>query len=303
MPLCLTRLPPFPALPLLLYPPNALAVRSFFHTAAIHARSHSPSYYDILNVSATATTAEIKKQFYALSLAHHPDKNPNDPTAHAKFSSISSAYHVLSHATRRANYDREHHIHQPTRPPYTSSHHCKAASYVGSRPPFGLSKQRGEFHGPPPSFYAHGGYGAGRHHPHHHPHQTHTSNTSSTFSASTASSDPIATFIYHNPISHFDAQSHFRTQLHEDERRRVRRQRAMEREKARIREQGGLLMEDADGSMSRSVFAILAILGLGTLAASLGKSFIPAQPTPAGIPRKEYPATPRTHSTTKGARA
>lgn len=59
----------------------------------------------------------------------------------------------------------------------------------------------------------------------------------------------------------------------------------MEREKSRMREQGGLTAEDADGSMSVRFFAILTIVGLGALAASLGKAFGPQQPTPASARR------------------
>ncbi|OJD12279.1 hypothetical protein AJ78_07090 [Emergomyces pasteurianus Ep9510] len=255
-------------------PPKPFGVRPFFHTAPLSADTHGASHYDILNVPVTATTSEIKKQFYALSLAHHPDRNPTDPAAHAKFSSISSAYHVLSHASRRARYDREHNIHPPVQPTSTDSHH-RNASYVGSRPPSGLRKERGPFRGPPPSFYAHGGYGTGNH-----PRHQRASNTASA-SSSTSSSDPASSFIYNNPVSHFDARSHFRTQSHEDERRRLRRHRAMEREKSRMREQDGPTVKDAEESMSMRFFAILTIVGLGALAASLGRTFGPQQPTPA----------------------
>ncbi|OAX81213.1 hypothetical protein ACJ72_04450 [Emergomyces africanus] len=261
-----------------LYPPLKpfrVGLRPFVHTAPLSADIHSASYYDILNVPVTATTSEIKKQFYALSLAHHPDRNPNDPAAHAKFSSISSAYHVLSHASRRARYDRDNNIHPVVQPSATTDPQHRKASYVGSRPPSGLRKERGPFHGPPPSFYAHGGYGAGNH-----PRHQRASNTASAAS-STSSSDPESSFIYNNPVSHFDARSHFRTQSHEDERRRLRRHRAMEREKSRMQEQDGPIVKDAEGSMSMRFFAILTIVGLGALAASLGRTFGPQQPTPA----------------------
>ncbi|KAG5303919.1 DnaJ domain-containing protein [Histoplasma capsulatum G186AR] len=285
MPLRLHRLPLASPNACLRSPPNVSRVRPFSQAASLSAEAHSRSYYEILDVPVTATTAEIKKKFYALSLAHHPDRNPNDPSAHTKFSSISSAYHVLSHASRRARYDRDHNIHPSVHTPNRESQHRKT-SYVGSRPPSGLRKERGAFHGPPPSFYAHGGYGTSNHARH-----KHASNAASAFQSShtTSSSDPESSFLYNNRVSHFDAKSHFRTQSHEDERRRLRRYKAMERQKSRMQEQGGLTAEDTEGSMSARFFIILTVVGLGALAASLGRTFGPQQPAPAA----------RGHSVTK----
>ncbi|PGH16438.1 hypothetical protein AJ79_01769 [Helicocarpus griseus UAMH5409] len=295
MPLCLPRFA-IPSTRALLHPPvpNVFRVRPFSHTAALSADSHAPTHYETLNVPVTATTAEIKKQFYALSLAHHPDRNPDDPNAHAKFTLITSAYHVLSHTTRRARYDRDHQIHQrPVHYPNARGSQANKASFVGSRPPSGLSKRRGAFRGPPPSFYAHGGYGAGRHS------RPHASNTST---SGTTSSDPESPFRYSNPVSHFDAQSHFRTQMHEDERRRIRRHNAIEREKARIREQGGVIVEDAEGGMTVRFFIILTIVGVGIGVASIGRSLGPA-PQPPMSARRDNPSV-RAHSSAKreGAR-
>ncbi|KAF9937719.1 hypothetical protein BGZ65_001117 [Modicella reniformis] len=60
--------------------------------------------YDILGVSADATPIQIKKNFRALALQNHPDKNP-DPDAHAKFQKISEAYQILSDPKLRSNYN------------------------------------------------------------------------------------------------------------------------------------------------------------------------------------------------------
>ncbi|KAH8162812.1 hypothetical protein CIB48_g5443 [Xylaria polymorpha] len=64
------------------------------------------AYYDALGVQPTATGIEIKKAYRKLAIVHHPDKNPNDPTAHEKFQTIGEAYQVLSDKDLRAAYDK-----------------------------------------------------------------------------------------------------------------------------------------------------------------------------------------------------
>src|SRR5581483_2822882 len=63
-------------------------------------------YYEVLGVGRTAAADEIKQAYRRLALRYHPDKNPGDPTAEAKFKQVGEAYHVLSDADRRAHYDR-----------------------------------------------------------------------------------------------------------------------------------------------------------------------------------------------------
>ncbi|BCS16896.1 DnaJ-like protein 1 [Aspergillus luchuensis] len=64
------------------------------------------SYYDALGVPPTATELEIKKAYRKLAIIHHPDKNPGDETAHARFQEIGEAYQVLSDEELRKRYDK-----------------------------------------------------------------------------------------------------------------------------------------------------------------------------------------------------
>ncbi len=63
-------------------------------------------YYRVLGVSRDATAEEIKKAFRALARESHPDANPDDPSAEARFREIAEAYEVLSDPQKRARYDR-----------------------------------------------------------------------------------------------------------------------------------------------------------------------------------------------------
>ena len=63
-------------------------------------------YYQTLGVSRNADDKEIKRAFRKLAQQYHPDKNPGDKAAEAKFKEINEAYTVLSDPDKRGKYDR-----------------------------------------------------------------------------------------------------------------------------------------------------------------------------------------------------
>ncbi len=63
-------------------------------------------YYAVLGVSKTASADEIKKSFRRLARKYHPDMNPGDKQAEARFKEVNEAYEVLSDPEKRKKYDQ-----------------------------------------------------------------------------------------------------------------------------------------------------------------------------------------------------
>lgn len=66
-------------------------------------------YYEVLEVSKSASKEEIKKAYRQQAIKFHPDKNPGDKAAEEKFKEAAEAYEVLSDDEKRARYDRYGH--------------------------------------------------------------------------------------------------------------------------------------------------------------------------------------------------
>ncbi len=63
-------------------------------------------YYEVLEVSKTASTDEIKRAYRKKAVQFHPDKNPGDKAAEEKFKEATEAYSVLSEPAQRQKYDQ-----------------------------------------------------------------------------------------------------------------------------------------------------------------------------------------------------
>ena len=66
----------------------------------------SRNYYEVLGVSQSASQQEVKGAYRKLAVRYHPDRNPGDQDAEARFKEAAEAYSVLSDPEKRARFDR-----------------------------------------------------------------------------------------------------------------------------------------------------------------------------------------------------
>ncbi|MGH7269172.1 MAG: DnaJ domain-containing protein, partial [Polyangiaceae bacterium] len=63
-------------------------------------------YYEVLSVTREVSNDELRKAYRREALKHHPDRNPGDSSAEAKFKEVNEAYQILSDAEKRRIYDQ-----------------------------------------------------------------------------------------------------------------------------------------------------------------------------------------------------
>ena len=63
-------------------------------------------YYEVLGITKSASSSEIKKAYRKMAIKYHPDKNPDDKSAEEKFKIAAEAYEILSDPDKKARYDQ-----------------------------------------------------------------------------------------------------------------------------------------------------------------------------------------------------
>jgi len=115
--------------------------------------SHDP--YSVLGVPADASQREITRAYRRAVQHAHPDAQPHDPEAAARFRALTDAYELLGDPDRRADYDRRRPVREPGRDPPRSGHTGARPRRSSSRfllgPPPGPLIWAGPVHAEPPA--------------------------------------------------------------------------------------------------------------------------------------------------------
>ena len=76
------------------------------HNERVKIMSIKKDYYEVLGINKNADDKAIKKAYRKLAKKYHPDINPGDANAEAKFKEVTEAYEILSNPEKRKLYDQ-----------------------------------------------------------------------------------------------------------------------------------------------------------------------------------------------------
>ena len=100
----------------------------------LYGKQSDEDLYAILDLSSSATSKDIKKQYNKLVLEYHPDKNPNCTVCEEKMGKISKAYEILSNEEAKMHYDQTNGILEPIKSITTSLHKFNYQKLVEESP-------------------------------------------------------------------------------------------------------------------------------------------------------------------------
>lgn len=112
-------------------------------------------FYEVLEISKSATAEEIKKAYRKKAIQYHPDKNPGNKEAEEKFKEAAEAYEVLSDPAKKERYDQFGHAGVGTSA-------ASGGSYGGGMSMDDIFSHFGDIFGGHSGFSGFGGFGGGR---------------------------------------------------------------------------------------------------------------------------------------------